>query len=365
MKDKDVFERLQEARIQSGYRELNGKAIFIKKILRKILYILYGWFIEPILQQQSEFNCLTSDLMKEAFDRIHKLEALNRSLNEELDNQNKALEKQLEIILEQKHTVTKLEIQLRLQKREEKEDIKEDKGNKELSVVEQFQNSSLDYFDFENKFRGSREIIKDSQKGYLIYFNHIDSDGFVLDIGCGRGEFLELLKENKILSKGIDCHQPFVDYCKSKNLDVAVSDAIEYLYSLPDQSLNGIFLGQVIEHLSSEYAITLIQLAYQKLKPDTYFVLETPNPQNLMTYQNFYLDASHIKPVHYLTVEYWFYHANFKEVQRINNEFSKYPFSFPQIQGENIENIEEINKAIMFINENMFGYCDYTLVAKR
>ncbi|MFR3729875.1 class I SAM-dependent methyltransferase [Lacrimispora sp.] len=231
----------------------------------------------------------------------------------------------------------------------------------DLKLLEQ---GEIDYFDFENKFRGSREVIKVSQREYVKFYTKFDS-GNVLEIGSGRGEFLELLKENGVKAVGIDNYQPFVDYCNNMGLHVVYGDALSYLNSLEDDSLNGIFMSQVIEHLSTDYAISLIKKAYEKMKKGSYFIMETPNSQNLSTYWNFYLDASHIKPTHILTAEYWFTIAGFEEIERYYNPFSKTPFQIPEVISNCIENLEDVNQSIKKINDNIFGYCDYTLIVRK
>ncbi|MBR1442783.1 MAG: class I SAM-dependent methyltransferase, partial [Firmicutes bacterium] len=230
--------------------------------------------------------------------------------------------------------------------------------------IELLKDAKIDYFDFENKFRGSRSVIKESQRDYLGYYEK-GSDDYVLDIGCGRGEFLELMKENGIKARGIDVYEPFVEFCKGRGLMAQQADALGFVSSLEDESLNGIFMGQVIEHINTDYAIALIREAKKKLKKGCYFILETPNPQNLGTYFNFYLDPSHIKPVHFMLTEYLFSSAGYERVERYNNEFSKIKVQIPHIEGEGIENKKEINSVINFLNERILGYCDYTLIAKK
>jgi len=230
----------------------------------------------------------------------------------------------------------------------------------DLSLLE---NTEIDYFDFENRFRGSRAIIKNSQNKYVKFFK--GNRGKVLDIGCGRGEFLELMRENDIQAMGIDVYGPFVKYCTDMGFEVEKADALTFLNNHEDNSLGGIFMSQVIEHVSNDYAIALIRTAYKKLKKGAYFILETPNPQNLSTYWNFYLDSSHSKPIHYLTLEYYFKNSKYEIVQRMDNDFSKCKFQLPQIEGAGITNIDDINNSLHYINRNIFGYYDYTLAAKK
>lgn len=159
---------------------------------------------------------------------------------------------------------------------------------------------SIDYFDFENHFRGSIESIKKSQSCYLKYFKDKEN---VVDIGCGRGEFLSLLKDNGIHAKGVDVYEPYVDYCNMKGFQAICGDGVAYLDSL--DSIDGIFVGQVVEHLQTHQIIRLCNTAFEKLTNGGCLVIETPNPTSLAIYTNaFYIDPSHVKPVHPLTLKY-------------------------------------------------------------
>lgn len=222
-------------------------------------------------------------------------------------------------------------------------------------------NSEIDYFDFENHFRGTTEAIKKSQQPYLAYFKEGDNKESIIDLGCGRGEFLELLTESGFNAIGVDVYEPFVEHCKEKGLQIIQSDALTYLSQIPDESLGGIFMGQVVEHLSADYLVSLLRCVYRKLKKGSYFIAETPNPETLSTYCNFYLDLEHMKPVHYLTMEYFLKDAGFSEVSRYNNEFSRYPFDLQASEQMS----EKAALERWQLNNILFGYRDYTIIAKK
>ena len=120
---------------------------------------------------------------------------------------------------------------------------------------------AIDYFDFENYFRGSKDAIKENQKQYVPYF---EGKKNVLDLGCGRGEFLELLKEHDIDATGVDFYEEYTDYCKGNGLKAVHGDAVEYLRQC--DRCGGIFAGQLAEHLSTEQLVQLCELAYEKLE---------------------------------------------------------------------------------------------------
>lgn len=157
------------------------------------------------------------------------------------------------------------------------------------------------YVAFEDVFRGSRSEIKARQSIYLPYLleHSIGSEAMpVLDLGCGRGEWLEVLRENNLYCTGVDRNDLMIDFCKSAGFDVVQSDALAYLRSLSDNSQGAITSFHMIEHLPFELTLTLIDEALRVLKPGGILILETPNPQNIAVgAHTFYLDPTHIRPL--------------------------------------------------------------------
>lgn len=219
----------------------------------------------------------------------------------------------------------------------------------------------LDYFEFENHFRGSRAQIKNSQRIYMDYFKGKKK---VIDLGCGRGEFLELLKENGIGGYGVDLYPEFVDLCKAKGLRAVCADAVTVLED--EQDADGIFAGQLIEHLSFGELIHLTELAYARLLPGSYLIFETPNPMSLAIYSHsFYMDPSHNKPVHPLTIQYVLEKAGFKDIRIIFTESSRLPVEIPELELEHAENLKEFNAAMKAVENTLFGSQDYAVVARK
>lgn len=220
----------------------------------------------------------------------------------------------------------------------------------------------FDYLRFENQFRGSVEEIKHRQKEYIPYFRNRSN---VLDIGCGRGEFLELMRDHGIEARGIDINEDMIQYCQSRGLAVAHAAAAEYLHSVEDHSLGGIFISHVVEHLDYKEMIGLIQLAYHKLQHGSVILIETPNPGNLALYHNaFYIDPTHTKPVHPLLVHFLlesvgFYNIKLNYSGAVDEErkLSKLRLaSDPEME-------RQMNKIIEKLNETIYGYQDYAIVA--
>ena len=157
------------------------------------------------------------------------------------------------------------------------------------------------YLELENRFRGSRELIKERAKIYLPFIEplkKIHNNFEVLDLGCGRGEWLELLKDSNFKAKGISTNEDILVLCRKLQLDVYQADIIEYLKKLPAGSLSVISAFHVIEHISFAELRQLIDEAYRILAPSGILILETPNSDNLVVgASNFYIDPANNRPI--------------------------------------------------------------------
>jgi 2-polyprenyl-3-methyl-5-hydroxy-6-metoxy-1,4-benzoquinol methylase len=154
---------------------------------------------------------------------------------------------------------------------------------------------SFDYGRFAERFRGTEDYVK---KNIQFYLGRFQARGPVLDIGCGRGEFLEMMRDAGVEARGLDLSEESVARCRQKGLQVDKADLFQYLNDLPDGSLGGIFCAQVIEHLTPESLPEMIRLASDKLSRDGLLALETPNPECLAIFaSHFYLDPTHTRPV--------------------------------------------------------------------
>jgi 2-polyprenyl-3-methyl-5-hydroxy-6-metoxy-1,4-benzoquinol methylase len=150
------------------------------------------------------------------------------------------------------------------------------------------------YIAFESIFRGSEEMIRERQRGYLEI---IEGRTPVLDLGCGRGEMLDLLKEKQIAAVGVDQDASMIARAAAKGHKVERRDIIEYLAEQPEHSIGAIFCAQVIEHLPHEKLMELLKLARGKLKPDGLLILETINPHSHRALKTFWVDPTHNKPI--------------------------------------------------------------------
>lgn len=228
-----------------------------------------------------------------------------------------------------------------------------------LSEIDNNYEYSMDYILFENKFRGSRKVIKERQKEYLQYISKTDR---VLDIGCGRGEFIELLTENGISSEGIDINEDMVSYCLERGFNVRYADAIQYLSTVPAQSFDCITMSQVIEHLTFEQYTQLLTLIHSALKPGGRIIIETINVQSVYAMSNwFYIDPTHTKPVHPETLDFVIKDIGFYKTERKNLS----PVEHIKIPKLDIEYSEELNNALKDLYGMIYGYQDYAIVAWR
>jgi SAM-dependent methyltransferase len=170
----------------------------------------------------------------------------------------------------------------------------------------------FDYQGFEQKFRGPSKLIRDKLAYYIPLFDGCDS---ILDIGCGRGEFLEALRDAGRHGIGVESNPGQAAECRKKDLPVVEADLFDHLESVPDDSVGGIFCAQVIEHLGMARIDRFLKLARRKLQPGGVLIAETVNPHCLAAFQFFYLDPTHIAPLYPEVVQFVAESAGFAEVQ--------------------------------------------------
>jgi glycosyltransferase involved in cell wall biosynthesis/SAM-dependent methyltransferase len=150
------------------------------------------------------------------------------------------------------------------------------------------------YAAFEDVFRGSQELIRRRQEQYI---DAIGPAGWVLDLGCGRGEFMDALRDRGIDSRGVDLNQGMVAICREKGHQVELGDALDYLRHLDAGSVPAVFGAQFVEHLPAAGVVELLQLSAAKLEPGGTAIFETVNPHSPTALKAFWVDPTHYHPL--------------------------------------------------------------------
>jgi len=218
---------------------------------------------------------------------------------------------------------------------------------------------SLDafYFAFEERFRGSREEINKRLEVYLPRLREAQiapGDSLILDLGCGRGEWLELLRDNGYRARGIDLNRVVIEQCQSRGLEVVEGDVIAYLQSMPDESVAVITGFHIIEHLPFEILVKLLNEAFRVLRHRGLVIFETPNPANVLVGScNFYFDPTHRNPLPSLMTQFLVQYCGFAEVEILNLNPSD---GFKADEGNELD---ELSKQF---NQYFYGPMDYAVI---
>jgi O-antigen chain-terminating methyltransferase len=157
------------------------------------------------------------------------------------------------------------------------------------------------YRAFEDRHRGSRESIQKRQSAYLAFLRPLAQllpGAMLADLGCGRGEWLELVRSEGWAAQGVDLDEGMLRACRDLGLDVRQGDALSYLKGLPDASVAVVSAFHVAEHLPFDVLQAVTTEALRVLRPGGLLVLETPNPENLVVGSSgFYMDPTHTRPL--------------------------------------------------------------------
>jgi SAM-dependent methyltransferase len=233
---------------------------------------------------------------------------------------------------------------------------------------------ALSYVGFEDRFRGSEPEIRARLTDYAPYFA---GQSNVLDVGCGRGEFLDLLREQGVAAKGLDLNPEMVEVCRSRGLDATTADARSYLQGLPDESLGGVIAVQVIEHLQPQYLTEMLGLAFDKVRPGGRIVLETINPSCWVAFfESFIRDLTHVKPIHPETLQYLLQASGFVNVEIVYRapiapdgrlrKVTARPEHFGDTAPDALtELVSSFNSNVDRLNDRMFSYQDFAAIATR
>lgn len=230
------------------------------------------------------------------------------------------------------------------------------------------------YVGFEDLFRGSEATIRARLADYVPYFT---GQSNVLDVGCGRGEFLDLLRDAGVSGKGLDLNPEMIEVCKTRGLEAIHADARSYLAGIPDESLGGMIAVQVIEHLEPSYLSQMLGLAFDKVRPGGRIVLETINPTCWVAFfESFIRDLTHVKPIHPDTLQYLLQANGFVNVeivyrapiaaegrlQKVTPRAEHFGDTAPDAMTELVSSF---NRNVDRLNDRMFSYQDFAAIATR
>ena len=365
---------------------LSGK---ITQLVKKFYQKFVHRFIRFSLARQARFN----EAVKTAIEEVYNLRERHIFISHRLaniDERLSALDKTTsgvkKDVADVEENVKSLEIAMRrlseslrdvdkqgiFLKQSVADALEELSGKPDCAIadVAQAERDKLDSFDytlFENIHRGSREEIKQRQKVYLDWFAEKKN---VLDIGCGRGELLELFKENGVPALGVDINGAMVRDCVKRGLKAVEADAISYLASAAPASFDGISAVQFVEHLPVEVMARFFRNAYDKLEKGGVVAVETINAACLTTFCSaFYLDLSHVKPIHPLALQFLLERIGFDEVkiEYLNpcpDHIRLTPLAESSFSGQPWENLgSEYNQSVMKLNNVLYSHTDYAVVA--
>ena len=230
------------------------------------------------------------------------------------------------------------------------------------------------YVVFEDKFRGSANEIRTRVATYLPYFEGAEN---VLDAGCGRGEFLELLRDQGVSASGVDVNHDMVELCRARGLAVEEGDILTHLLGLADASVGGLFAAQVVEHLEPAYLLRLLDTAFLKLSPGAKLVLETINVASWSAFfQSYVRDITHVRPLHPDTLKYFVTASGFQKVEILyrspippENRLEPVPRlrsgAGQQAPPPDGSAVDVLNRNIDKLNQLLFADQDYSVVGER
>jgi SAM-dependent methyltransferase len=285
----------------------------VKRLLRPLL----RWYVEPLAAEQRVFNDAVLKLLD--------------GLLEELDRTEQAHEAAGRSLAELEERLTRVER----------------RGSSPAPATVASQPSATavpDYFAFEARMRGSTADVRERQR---VYVDDFRTAGPVLDVGCGRGELLGLLREAGIEARGLDADADMVAFARGEGLEVEQADALAYLESVPEGSLGGIFAGQVVEHLPPAALFRLLELGVRALRPGGVLVAETINPLSPLALRSYFADLTHVQPLVPETLALLAKQAGFREVE---TRFLNAP--------RHADDVDER------IREILFAPLDYAIVAR-
>jgi SAM-dependent methyltransferase len=221
------------------------------------------------------------------------------------------------------------------------------------------------YIAFENRYRGSRDEIRERLASYVDLFRGLEP---VADLGCGRGEFLELLKENAIAAHGVEGNAALVREGLDRGLDVEPGDLLSFLRARTKGSFGGVFAAQVAEHLPPAVLQETLREAHRVLRKGGLLVLETINPRSVLGFLEIYnRDLTHEKPLHPDTLSFLAAAAGFSDVRVELRSPVDAATRLQEVPAEELppRALEVLNENLRKLNDFLYAPQEYALLARR
>jgi len=328
--------------MRNGIREMENK--FFAKIYAQ------NHRIDEFEQRQKDYN---KKKEIEILEKFNATEALIKDGFTEHDKEIHILRKEFNqintnLILQERRLSTLLE--------EARKRLPGELDQNQLQVFSDEADRMLDplYLFFEDEFRGTRSDIKNNLKAYLPMLKDTDAgspDQPVLDIGCGRGEWLELLREEGLAAKGVDMNRLLVKQNRARGYDVTEADGIEYLRSINDASIGAVTAFHLIEHLPFHTLIQFLDESVRVLESGGIAIFETPNPENVLVGAcHFYADPTHRNPLPIPTMKFMAEHRGLCRVEILR--LHPFPEEFKVAGSEVAERF----------SEHFYGPRDYAII---
>jgi SAM-dependent methyltransferase len=333
--------------ILNGQLEENARVFARLRELAAAL-VRYLQRVQPLMDARDRIATALattrSELILEAFDR--RLESLGRRLTGLL-----ALRDRVEVVSEETRSIHAA--------------LDRQAASPELAVEAARAARDSAYVAFENRFRGSPEEIRERLQDYVPHFRERAP---VLDLGCGRGEFLALLKEAGVDARGVEANAQMVEASRARGLDVVRGDLLDFLRAEKDGALGGVFAAQVAEHLQPALLQGLLAESFRALRKGGLLALETVNPRSVVGFLEVYnRDLTHERPLHPDTLTFLAAAAGFSDVRV---EYRSPVEATSRLQAVPTNGLPEpaarvLNENLERLNALIYGPQEYVLFATR
>lgn len=323
-------ERLWPVSAERPIRRRRGAKGFVAYGIKKALRPFLRWYVEPLAAEQRGYNDALLKLVDELSERADRAAAAEAGARR-----------------------TAVELEERLARVERRPAAPGAVPAAQTVAAQPAAAAFPDYFAFEAQMRGSTGSVRERQR---IYVDDLREAPPVLDVGCGRGELLAVLREAGVEARGIDADADMVAYARGEGLAVEQADAAAYLEGLEDGSLGGIFAGQVVEHLPPATLVRVLELAARKLRPGGVLVAETINPLSPLALRNYYADLTHAQPLVPETLVLLARQAGFREVETrfLNEPADRLALPDDPVIAANVGKLNDI----------LFAPLDYAVIAR-